>query len=109
MTDTHHPLCQKSPPAARPEGWWSLHGDDFDGSREGVCAKLKDYPEVPAEKNDGLWIPVFFKSAIQHAISTVPAKFNHVRINAHHSCGDVHGGKIHNHHFDFDIQYSQKL
>lgn len=104
-----HPLHQKPPPAARPDGWWSLHGDDFDGSREGVVAKLKAYPETPSKKNDGLWIPAEFKSAILAQIARKPEKFNHIRLNAHHSCGDVHGKAIHNDHFDFDIQYSEKL
>jgi hypothetical protein len=103
------PLHQKPPPPDRPDGWWSIYGDDFDGSREGVCSKLKAYPEMPAEKNNGLWIPVEVKVALLAAISKKPANFNHVRINAHHSCGDVHGKKIHNDHFDFDIQYSEKL
>lgn len=77
MADTTKPVVPPAvsgmKPRPKPEGWWSLPGHQFDGSRAGVLQAVQDDAGVP-----DCW-----KEALTARINAIPAEFNQVKIDAH--------------------------
>jgi len=87
------PKISGSKPKAKPEGWWSLPGHDFDGTRAGVLKAI-------TEKTD---MPQCWKDAIVAEINGLPEKFNHVTVDAHRCSGLTPDGKQHSTVYDIQV------
>lgn len=95
----------------QPNGWWSLPGHEFDGSREGVLkaiavAKFWHLVDGKEVQDD---IPQRWKDMAVAEIGELPAEFNNVTVHAHVSIGLSPDGKTITRTYDFDVVGQKKL
>lgn len=88
-----------SQPRKRPDGWWSIPGDKFQGSRAGVVAAIKAEQGVPDK----------WKKRIIEDINELDEKFNFVKVNAHLSGSKRADGNKEDSTVDYDIVSEIKL
>lgn len=93
------PVESGAKPRPKPEGWWSMPGHDFEGSREGVLAAVKARSDIPAR----------WRETIIGEINDLPAEFNQVTIDAHVSVHTSEDGKRHQRVYDLNVTGSIKL
>ena len=96
---------------AQPNGWWSMPGREFDGSREGVLraiqtAKFWHLVEGKEVQDD---IPQRWKDLVTAEIGELPPEFNHVTVHAHVSIGLSPDGRRLTRTYDFDVTGEKKL
>ena len=73
----------------QPNGWWSIPGHKFDGSREGVLRALESatFRHLVEGKEVEEAIPKRWLDAIIADIAELPPEYNHVTLDAHACIG----------------------
>jgi hypothetical protein len=95
----------------KPNGWWSMPGHEFNGSREGVLkaisvAKFLHLVDGKEVEED---IPQRWKDMVVAEIGELPPEFNYVSAHAHVSIGLSPCGKTMTRTYDIDISGEIKL
>lgn len=95
----------------KPNGWWSLPGHEFDGSREGVLKAIESakFSHLVDGKEVIEDVPERWKRNIRDEIAELPSEFNHVTVHASVSIHKSDDGKRITRTYDFDVIGQIKL
>lgn len=93
------PKLAATAPRAKPPGWWSLPGHEFDGSRDGVLKAVAAADFVPEK----------WRKRIAEDINELKPQFNHVTVNCHVSIHLSPDGRREQWTYDYDITGCAKL